>query len=155
MCPQESFQLKLSTVTKDMFQQQGAIHAISLIIFWASKIILRCYYSICRNSGVLFFGQLFYESRYCSVELRYCVFGPVTSNVKMLFHAFVSSCIFKSGCILVSIRNGLHLSCFQLAIQNSVWTITDQVLYDSKTSDMNCLCELLFLHHFCLSCQYH
>ena len=139
MCPQESFQLKLSTVTKDMFQQRGAIHAISLIIFWASKIILRSYYSICRNSGVLFFRQLFHESRYCSVDLRYCGFGPVTSNVKMLFHAFASSCIFKSGCILVSISNELHL--------------TGSLGFQNKWHD--CLCELLFLHHFCLSCHCH
>ena len=40
----------------------------------------------------------FYKS--IAVNLRYCGFGSVTYVVKIIFHAFLPSYIFNSGCIL-------------------------------------------------------
>ena len=77
------------------------VHVISLVIFLGFKDLSYVFLQYLVRFLVFFIFSDFLGIRYSvRVTLRYCAFGSVTYVVKIVFHAFLSSLIFKSGCIL-------------------------------------------------------
>ena len=65
-------------------------------MFYYSSYKNSCYFSLSRF--VFFFFFFFFETT--NVNLKYCVYRPVTHVVEIVFHAFLPLYIFKSDGIL-------------------------------------------------------